>query len=387
MIVTTRITFLKSKLSILIKYLFNSILKIFREILYEKYSTPKKILIFRTGSIGDTICALPALSNIRDNFPESEFHILTNAGKGYASLVSIEKIIEKKFFQKILNYESISLKDLTKSLKKEKYDLVIQLPQYNASFYRLLRDMVYFSLIINIPAGFGWRIDGISIFRKSQQKHIKQINERDRLNNLLLENNLTVKRRDDFPFEITNVDTSMVNDILSSLEIDKNRIMIGIVVGAKRPQNRWPIEYFEEIVILLHNKYNVLFFGGPGDIELVEPLLKYNNTISFCGQLTPIQSGLLMQYCSVILSNDTGPMHLAYAFGTPVLALFSNRDFSNRWYPPQDGNNIVLRADNIPCSICFSEVCSNNICMKQISTDEVIDAIYKMLDSNKKIIN
>lgn len=371
--------FVQSNLVIIYKQFLNIILNVVRFIIFRRHSNPKKVLIFRTGSIGDAICSFPALSNIKSNFINSEIHLLTNAGKGYKSLVSIEKLIDKDFFDKIINYESLELRDLTITLKNEAYDLIIQLPQYNASFYRQIRDILYFRLIIGIPCGFGWKMDGVFIFRKSQEKFIDQINERDRINNILKSNGLVINPVDAFPFEITDFDTKLVNSQYSLAGMNPERLNIGIVVGAKRPQNRWPIMYFMQVVEYLNQKYNIVFIGGPEDKELVKPLLSLNNTYTFCGELTPIQSGLMMQNCALILSNDTGPMHLAYSFGVPVLALFSNRDFPNRWYPPLNGINKVIRAESVPCSVCFSEVCDNNICMQKITPEDVIEVLEEML--------
>lgn len=82
-----------------------------------------------------------------------------------------------------------------------------------------------------------------------------------------------------------------------------------------------------------------------------------------------------MQHCMLVLSNDTGPMHLAYGFGVPVVALFSNRDFPDRWFPPTGRHNAVLRAEEVACAVCLSETCADNICMKKIGPEEVVSVM------------
>ncbi len=74
-------------------------------------------------------------------------------------------------------------------------------------------------------------------------------------------------------------------------------------------------------------------------------------------------------------------MHLSYAVGTPVIGIFSSRDFQKKWFPPE--GNIALRNNNVPCSLCFSETCNNNICMQGISLEEVKKS-FLHLEANLK---
>ena len=345
---------------------------------------PQKILVFRTGSMGDSICAMPAMVNIRENFKECSIDLLTNSGKGYASLVSIERLISPGIFDSIINYENMSRSELISILKHNKYDLVIQLPQYGAYLHTLVRDMIFFRFVIKIRSGFGWQYSKHIFFKKTQGEYGVNINERDRLNNILSENGLIKGEPNKYPFQLTDSDYKATQSIWESLSIDGSKPLIGVIVGAKRPQNRWPLSNFEQIIKHYSNSYNFLFIGSEEDANLVNELLNYSNTYSCCGLLTPLQSGIMLQRCIMTISNDTGPMHLSYAFGQPLIALFSNRDYPKRWYPPESEYNIVFRATGIECSICLSETCKNNICMKKITPQEVIFEMDKLLNKLKQ---
>lgn len=356
----------------------NILIRLLQILLFKANKQPLKILVFRTGSIGDSICAMPAMSALRTYFPNTVIHLLTNAGKGRRNLVSIEALIEPGIFDSIINYESLTRQELSRRLKVEKYDLVIHLTQYNAPFMRIVRDMAYFRFVAGIRSGFGWQHSRVLFFRQTQEKYLRYENERDRLNNVLLKNGVRMQQYDLFPFNIDSADRLEVEERLSVLSLT-DRPSIAIVAGAKRPQNRWPIAYFDAVIRHFCDDYDIYLTGGPEDAALTQPLLKLPNVYSFCGVLTPVQSGLLMQRCSLVLTNDTGPMHLAYGFGVPVVALFSNRDFPGRWYPPDDGQNIVLRSVNISCSLCLSETCGDNICMQKITPEVVIEKMNALL--------
>jgi ADP-heptose:LPS heptosyltransferase len=356
---------------------------------YRRVTNPSKVLVFRTGSIGDSICAMPAMANIRANFPTSTIHLLTNSGKGHVSLVSIEKLIAPGVFDRIINYENLTRQELIQQLKAERYDAVIQLPQYYATLKNLVRDTLFFRLFIHIKSGFGWYYSGLIIFKKTQEKYGPNENERDRLNKILSDNGLKIGAVDEFSFQVTQEDIRKVNEELANAHFDSQKHIIGIVTGSKRPQNRWPLAYFEQVANHLSLNYNILFIGGGEDCDMVNQLLYISNSYSCCGRLTPIQSGLMMRHCTTILTNDTGPMHLAYSLGSQVLAIFSCRDFPYRWYPPANTRHTVLRADNVPCSICFSETCLDNICMKKIKPEQVIEVLEQMLkpeSSHQKLL-
>lgn len=363
----------------------NLAIQIIQSILFRKKIHPVRILVFRTGSIGDSICAMPAMSNIRVHFPSATIHLLTNAGKGRRNLVSMEALIQPGIFDAIINYEGLSHSELTRRMHDERYDLVIHLTQYNAPFMRTLRDMVYFRFVAGIKSGFGWQHSRVMFFRKTQEKYLLYTDERKRLNAILQKNGVAIQTTDVFPFQTGCDDHTEITRLLSALQPD-GRPAIAMVVGAKRPQNRWPVEHFEAVIRHFCGDFDIFLIGGPDDAILTRPLLHLPGVYSFCGLLNPVQSGLLMQHCRLVLTNDTGPMHIAYAFGAPVVAIFSNRDFPGRWYPPVEGQNEVLRATGISCSVCLSETCGNNICIQKINPTGVIEKMNMLLARPTKAV-
>ena len=199
-----------------------------------------------------------------------------------------------------------------------------------------------------------------------------------RLLNMLQKNGISITSPPHFPF---NVKTSDIEQVVTKIEAIKKitpKPFFGIVIGAKRPQNRWPKAYFSEVLSHFQKQYTMLLIGGPDDYEMAQSLAKQNAIINLCGQYTPIQSGVWLSNCKMCLSNDTGPMHLAYSFGTPVIAIFSSRDFPYKWFPSIGDHNIIFRNNQIHCSLCLSETCMNNICMQEIRPQEVIQAIEQL---------
>lgn len=349
----------------------NGIIRFFQSLLFSKSRNVSKVLLFRTGSIGDNICAMPSIIAIRRKYPDAQLHILTNAGS--SNLVSLQHLLHQDYYNRIIDYIGYKPSDLFKLLKVEKYDLVIELPQDQAGMISQLRNMFFFRFA-GIRSGFGWQVNTIFSFRQAQEKEMTFISERERLLNILASNNITGEEKM-FPLKSSSEDVQVVDLFISRLPADKK--IVAIVPGAKRPQNRYPFERFEQIARWLTEKgYSVVVVGGPEDFERGQKLSAIQGVLDATGKFTPAQSAILLSRCFLTISNDTGPMHLSYAVGTPVVGLFSSRDFQEKWFPPKE--NIALRNYDVHCSLCFSETCSNNICMQGIPLDKVKDAFLQM---------
>ncbi len=344
---------------------------------FEKNSSISKIIVFRTGSIGDSICALPALSAIVGNFPDATIDLLTNAGS--ADFISLDKLINKSKFNEIINYYGLSKIELYKKLQTSQYDLFIDLTQYDATLSKQLK-ILLFAKQLGVKYAFGWRVSQTFLFKQYQEKNKIFTNERDRLLDILKANGLEI----DNPKYIYDQNPEIsagVQKIIWDKTLANKNLNIGLVIGSKLERNKWPLDYFKQVADhYTDQEYRILVFGGKEDRVNAESLTSDNTmhnkrVFNFCGVFSPLETAQAMKFCAVVLTNDTGPMHLSYMTDTPVVALFSSRDFPGKWYPPQDGVNKVFRSENIACSICIGKGCSDNICMKKISPEKVIEAI------------
>jgi len=357
--------------------LVNFILLAFRRLFFKKLNrnTIRKILIFRIGSIGDTICAFPAFTTICNNFPQAEIDILTTPGK--KEFISLELLLDSSQVNNIINYRAKNKRQLFKEISANKYDLFIELTGSKRSFWRQLRT-IFFVKMMGIKHGLGWNISRTMVFPKWQVKHRTFLNEQNRL--------LAVLKKEGLETVGVQIQLNISSELKERVALEaKNakllnkRENIGLVVGANHDHKKWPIGYFSKVADYYISKgYNLILFGGPDDQELASTL-EHTQVFNFCGKLYPLESAEMMKYCSLVISNDTGPMHMAYAVGTPVIDLVSSRDYPGEWYPPDDGINRVFRTPDILCSQCLYRKCYDNICMQAISPEMVIDAANEIL--------
>jgi len=355
----------------LIKLFFNNTIKVFYTILgYKKFNNFDKIeniLFFKVGSMGDNIITLPAIASIKEQNPNIKITMLTNTGG--ENLVSIESLIDKSYIEEFINYTGKSKLDMIKMLKNTKYDLIIDLTQ-PSSILRTIRNMIVFRFL-GIDKAIGWNISELSFFRKKQDDFNMVGSELQKYLSYLEDYGINTKRK--FILDITQKEKTKIDDIIEKYKL-KNKKLIAIVVGSKRVTNRWSIEYFDETIkyILNNTEHIPIIIGGKDDNKLVEKL-SYNK-YNFCGKLTPLESAELFKRCELTISNDTGPMHLSYAVGTQVIALFSARDFRGKWYPPKE-LGVVLRDNNIECRLCYAEKCEHLSCLKNIKPKIIMDKI------------
>lgn len=352
----------------------NGILNFFKWLFFKKNPEPTHILIFRTGSLGDNICAIPSIAAIRKHYPKARIDILVNSGA--SNLVSLEQLLHHDYYDEIINYLDIPRSEVVKLMRSRKYDLVIQLPQTGSPFIRLLRDLFFYRLICK--SGFGWTLSTVPFFRRTQENYVLFDNETKRLAIMLKRFHIDVDQ-EFYPLNFNEADSQLVDKQYEPVQ-QTGRASLAIVAGAKRPQNRWPAIYFQEIIDKYKDRYNIILIGGPEDANLLGPMTEGGAIFNFCGKLSPLQSALMLKKCNLVVSNDTGPMHLAYAVGVPLIAIFSSRDFPGKWFPPENPKNSVFRSYGVPCSLCLSETCGDNICMKRIKSNLITDLMNARLN-------
>jgi ADP-heptose:LPS heptosyltransferase len=359
----------KIKLQILEVYFYfiNGFIDLIRICLFKNISKNKikNILIFRTGSIGDNVVALPAISAIRDYFPNAKISILTSTGKN--NYISFENIASPLLYDNVINYSGNTLFSVRNEIIN-KYDLVIELPQFLHSIKTSIRNMIFFRFFCKIKSGFGWQVSNVNLFKNTQEENILYKNEVSVLS-LIISKYLKIDFKRTYKFNITNSDKLKVEDLMDNLLSKSGHGFNVLIIGANYQRNRWPLENFIQIAnkSYLVNSMPSIIVGSDNDNKLLEGVSLSNNIINLCGKLTIGQTAFLLSKAKKVFSNDTGPMHIAAALGVNLKAFFSCKDFPGRWFPDLS-NSTIYRTFGVSCSICMKKSCHNNYCLSNISS-------------------
>lgn len=165
--------------------------------------------------------------------------------------------------------------------------------------------------------------------------------------------------------------------------------LIGLNAGAEYgPAKRWPLGRFADVARSLAERTGCRFvlFGGTADIPLAEELthrLQGLSVTSLAGQTTLAELMGALALCRVVITNDTGPMHLAAALGVPVVVPFGSTS-PELTGPglPGDPRHLLLLGE-APCAPCFLRHCPVDFrCMQSVSVDRAVHAALEALARN-----
>jgi lipopolysaccharide heptosyltransferase II len=176
-------------------------------------------------------------------------------------------------------------------------------------------------------------------------------------------------------FIVRDKDVIYISNLLRQEKIADNERLVVIHTAGNWSLKRWPKENFAKLADELINRFKVkvIFSGARQEMVLVDEILSLmkNKVINLCGQTTIKQLGALFIRANVVISADSGPLHIAVALGRPTVALFGPT--SPAVTGPLTRDNIILLNKKVNCVIpCYKQNCDDNICMKQISPEEVI---------------
>jgi heptosyltransferase-1 len=353
------------------------------------HTVTMKILIVKLSAIGDVIHTLPALTALRRHFPDAQIDWLVETAaadlvQGHAALNRV-LVWRRREFVRLLKAGRLPsavrlFSRLLLQLRDTRYDLILD-------FQALLKSSLWIFLAkARRKAGFGQGME-------HSEKSYLFLNERIPAVSMevhALDRGLTLLQALGIPdmqvlydLPIGKNDAAAAQQLLLENGVQLDRPLVAINPVAKWPTKLWTAKQFKELAErLLEKGFQVVFTGSREDRALIDEMAGKlgSSVIRLEGRTSLKVLAAVYRSANVVVSTDTGPMHLAAAVGTPVVALFGP---TAPWRTgPYGQGHVVLRA-GVSCSPCFSRSCKTAefepmACMNRITVEQVVEAVVRL---------
>lgn len=329
----------------------------------------KKILVIRLSSLGDVLLTYPLLDLIKKNESNCTLHFVVK--DKFVDAIQFNHNVDKTF-----TYSPENIKQINSLVQENNYDLILDLQnnfrsrqitsKSKAKIYRFKKPTLKKFLLVN------FRLKLIESDFSIARSYIKNLYP-------------------DYSDKLT-----LYFDIPQEKEIDSlkkippnflNKPIIGIAPGSKHFTKRYPIDYLKVLInMLIENGFAVGIFGGKDDYEICKSLETNNEFLkNFQNDNDLLEIASLMKKCSVIISNDSGLMHLASLLQIPIVAIFGTtvREFG---FAPIFEKSLIIENTDLkcrPCSHIGRDSCPKKHfkCMLDIQPELIFQKTIELLES------
>ncbi len=321
-----------------------------------------KILVVKPSSIGDVVHSLPFLNLLSTCFPNAKIHWVIARGlegllEGHPMIDRLI-VIDKDMWKKISRAGRTirEVRELYRMLRGERYDIAIDLQG-------LLRSgLIAMATQAPVRVGFSEAREGSRLFYTQKVRGGRDLHAVDRY--LKVAQSLGCSSDEIlFPFALFKE-----NDAIRRLKRQFPRYAV-IVPGARWATKIWPADSFGSIAAFLGMPS--LIVGSAADAERAEKIVETSKgtAVSLVGRTGMKELIDVMRGASLVITNDSGPMHIAAGFRVPVVAVFGPTN-PVRTGPYGQGQTVV--ASDLPCAPCYKKRCRDPKCMTSITPDRVI---------------
>lgn len=335
-------------------------------------TTNKRILIVSTTGLGDTLWGTPAIASIKRSYPEAYIGLLTSP-VGFQALKNSPHIDAFFVFQRGRFHK---IPQLLRSLRAEKFQvaLIFHVSQRLAVPIVKLSGVTEILGTPELTKGFDHYLTKLL----GLKNFVHEIERR-----LVISSALTL--RETTPHIEMNPNQK---DIEKAKELIKNLAspLIAFHPGSKDPFKRYDLNYFAEVANCLKNKLGATIFitGSKEESSLCQQFQKLvPGSIQLCGTLNILELAALFGELDLLITDDTGPMHIGFAMKTKTIALFGPTN-PTLCGPYKAKNAFVFSVDRT-CRPCLGKQCRSPFCLLQIPPRDIIKKALDMLKAPKTV--
>lgn len=357
---------------------------------------PKRILVLRTDLIGDLVLSLPVIRLLKQTYPEAEIDLLALPSSAkiiehdpdIANVITYDPNIWRRPKALLQGKNWREVRALRSRLRNRHYDLTVSVFGPWAAILAVMSGAKrrigfgkesYPGFMTDSVAGAHWTTGD-------------RLHEVDYCLQLAQASGAKPKPNDRTPTLFVTPQTSAeAEQLLQQVGVQFDKPIIACHVSSNNGQSkRWPIPYWAKLIdqLIREDGANVILTGAPSDLPLIESIQRrvHEQPINLAGKTSLAQLAALLKRADLVITGDSGPMHIAAAVGTPLIAIHGPTDPAMSG--PVSPLATVLRSD-IWCSPCYAAKgipadCRffTTQCMKNITPEQVLGVIHDKLQQS-----
>ncbi len=338
----------------------------------------QRILIARTDRIGDVLLSTPVIKALRQKYPQAYISMIVAPyardiveDNPYLDEVIIyDKEIKHKSWMRSLKFAS--------RLRKKKFDLAVILHPTN----RL--HLVTFLAGIPKRLGYNHKFGFLNNCAKAHTKQEGRKHEAEYNLDLLCDLGVNGNVQDLFmPIKLES--EQWVQDLFNSHGIKDKDKLLAINPGASCLSKIWPAANFVQVAQILASKHDfkIIIVSGPKDTSIANMIAQKlgDGALNLSGKTSVSHLASILKRCTLFISNDSGPVHIASSLGVPVISIFGRNQAGLsplRWGPLGKQDKYLHK--DIGCLECLAHNCKKDFaCLKAISVEDVVSTVESML--------
>ncbi len=333
-----------------------------------------KIVIVNLLYLGDLLFSTPFIRNLRKNYPEAQLDIVVNAK--FRDIIKNNPHLDGVYaFDKRWGLKKSC--EFAKALRVENYDLGLNI---HGSYRSLI-----LTRLINPGYSMGFCQPGGSFFLDrrvlKEGEHMVEV-----YLNFLKNLGVQIKAGQELELIIEEKAQERMDSLLTAHRAGQEDILIGLNTGGTWPTKRWTKEGFAGLArLLLDQGLKIIFLGGAEDLERVQDILDMveckGSIIEATASTDLMELAALINRCSLVISGDTGPVHVAAALGVPTVTIFGPSD--DKKYRPYGPGHEIVKLD-LDCQPCGKHNCDHHTCMKEIRAEDVYRSVQSRISALTK---
>ncbi len=352
-----------------------------------RWQQVERVLAIRLDSLGDVLLTTPAIRAIKETIPTAHVTLLASPVGAEVGKLSpgIDDVIVCQVPwidpYRLLPQDSQREMAMIQTLRERQFDGAIIFTSYHQSPL----PAAYMCYLADIPLRHAATVDGGGSLLTTRHKHPPDLmHEVERGLDLVRPLGFTTRAKE-MVLKVSHDDMAQMQNELCDRGIDVTKSLAVVHPGCNFQARTYPWGNYVRVADLLVERLNceVVFTGSEDERELISNIQSWMKqpSTSMAGKTNLKRLAALVKAADIVVTNNTGPMHVAAAMKTPVVALFALTNPPSQWRPWMVPYRLLNKP--APCAYCYNRVCPvGHECLTQVTPEEVVEAAGELIEES-----